>query len=76
MAGAWLAFRHLSSARRSGMGGPEPIGWPEIQAYVALAEVELEPWEVDAVRALDLAFMEEMSARAERDRAARETKRR
>lgn len=52
----WGWFCDLSSARRSGFG-PEPIGYPEIEAYARLMRIEPDPFEVEAIRAIDRAVL-------------------
>lgn len=49
---AWGAFRDMHTTRFTSMG-LMPISYTEIDAWQRVTGVELEPWEVDAIRALD-----------------------
>jgi hypothetical protein len=53
-------FRELSSTRQSGMNGMFPITYLEMRAYSELTDYELEPWEVEVIKNMDSAFMEEI----------------
>lgn len=54
----WRTFVSLHRARGSNGWGPSPITWSDLDAYCRLTGVALDPWEVEAIRALDEAFME------------------
>lgn len=49
----WNAFMSLSRARSCGPVGPNPITYPEIEAYTRLMRLPLEPQHVEAIAALD-----------------------
>lgn len=53
---AW--FGELAGPRRSGMSSPDPITWPEMQAWSALTARPLAPWEVQVLRALDVLWLD------------------
>lgn len=53
----WTTFVSLHRARTSSGFGPNPITWTEIDAYCRLNGTALDPWEVEAVRALDDTYM-------------------
>jgi len=53
-------FSELSSTRQNGMNGPGPITYLEMKAYSDLADCDIEPWEVEVIKLLDSAFMEEL----------------
>lgn len=53
----WSAFSQLHRTRQAGMSLC-PITHAEIDAWSRLYRVRLDPWEVDALRALDDAFLE------------------
>lgn len=57
----WAIFTNLHRARGSGGFGPNPIGWQDILAYSTLMRIDFAPWEVEAIRALDDAFLETRS---------------
>jgi hypothetical protein len=48
----WDVFLALHSQRGGGLG-PAPISCADVLAYQQLHGVELTPWEVDSLRALD-----------------------
>lgn len=52
-------FSRLSSARGAGMNGPLPISHAEIKAYCELMDEHLTPWEIETLRAMDVAFLTE-----------------
>lgn len=54
----WGWFLDLHRSRGSGFG-PEALSHREIAAWAALAEVQLEQWELRALRALDSAWMDQ-----------------
>jgi hypothetical protein len=64
----WSLFYDLSNARGTGFSGPEAISWADIQAYNAMAGVEIERWEAAAIRALDNAYLTECAEMAEERR--------
>lgn len=49
----WNAFCALSAARTWHASGPNPIGYPEIEAYARLMRWPFEPRHVAAIRAMD-----------------------
>lgn len=53
----WTAFSQLHRTRQAGMG-INAITFFEIEAWSRLYGMRLDPWEVDAIRALDDAFIE------------------
>jgi len=53
-------FSELSSTRQSGFNGPGPITYLEIKAYSDLIDYEFEPWEVEVLKLMDRAFMDEL----------------
>lgn len=54
--GAWNAYARLTATRGGGFG-PGAITYAEIEAFVRLTGHTLDPWEVEAVRALDDAYL-------------------
>lgn len=55
----WAAFCALSNRRQSGINGPSPINWLEIDAYQRVTGDTLRPWQVDAITRLDSVWLEE-----------------
>ena len=49
----WAAFLSLHDGRTYGMSGPNPISYAIIMAWCDLYGVELNPWEIDTIKALD-----------------------
>lgn len=56
------AFAELTAARGSGFGSPQPISWSDMAAWSRLTGQPLAPWEAQALRALDLAWLGAWSA--------------
>ena len=54
----WNAFMALSRARSSGPSGPNPIGFPEIDAWSRLMQMPLEPHHVQAITAMDQVWLQ------------------
>lgn len=57
----WEHYRNLSRSRGGNGFGPNPIGWPDIEAYDRLTRSYLEVWEVKAIRAMDDLFLATMA---------------
>ena len=53
----WDTWAELHRRRHPGMGGPLPIAHSEIEALTRLKRWPLAPWEVDAIVALDDAYL-------------------
>lgn len=53
----WAAFCALSQARSYGALGPNPIAFSEIAAWAQLTRTPLAPHHVEALRALDRAWI-------------------
>lgn len=63
----WNWFWSLSSARgSSGFGGAAPLSFTEIRAWIEVTGLTVHPWEIDAIRAMDGAYMQ---AQAEMSKA-------
>lgn len=54
----WAIFTNLHRARSGSGFGVNPIGWGELFAYSRLMGVQFQPWECEAIRALDDAYIE------------------
>ena len=59
----WGYFLQISRERNNGGFGPSPISSQNISYWQQLREIELMPFEIDAILAIDEGFMEEMSDR-------------
>jgi hypothetical protein len=53
LAPLWQAFCELNASRGSGGMGPANITYPDILAWQALSGVDLNPWEIGAIKAMD-----------------------
>ena len=63
----WNWFWQLSNARgSSGFGGASPLCFTEIRAWIEVTGLTVRPWEIDAIRAMDGAYMQ---AQAEMSKA-------
>jgi hypothetical protein len=49
-------FRSLAEGRGEGFSQPPPISWLEMQAWAALQAVELQPWEAQLLRRMDVVW--------------------
>ena len=54
----WGCFADLSTSRRIGTAGPEPIPLAEVIAWGELHKMRLEPRHVAVIRALDSVWLE------------------
>lgn len=52
-------FMELHSTRQVGMA-PCAITFQEIKAFTELMDVQLEPWEVDCIKVMDMTLLEEL----------------
>lgn len=59
----WNLFMEISAGRTWHMGGPNPIGHSEIEAYARLHRWPLQPHHVAIIRALDDAWLEDAYSR-------------
>jgi hypothetical protein len=70
LAGAhlWQWFLELNAARTSNGWGPNAIGYAELDAWARLTRRAPAVHEIDALRALDRAFMESAAERSKEDK--------
>lgn len=61
----WDVFSELNITRQAGFA-PNPITYQEILAWVQLTGLMLEPWEVSALKQLDVAFLDEAGKKINR----------
>ena len=47
----------LSDGRGSSGFGPNPLSWPDFDAWSRLMHVNLDKWELSALRKLDTAYL-------------------
>jgi predicted DNA-binding protein (UPF0251 family) len=62
MVGAWRAFLALHAARTMHAAGPNPITWPDLEAYQRMAGVVLARYEIEAIRSVDVEFLVQHAA--------------
>lgn len=46
-------FDQLAGGRAEGLNGPQPITWPDMQAWAQLLQIPLQPWQAGVLRQLD-----------------------
>lgn len=66
----WNAFMALSRARSCGLAGPNPISYPEIEAYSRLMRLPFDPRHVEALVAMDQAWIAHAYANASKAKGA------
>lgn len=49
----WRVYRRLSRRVGSSGFGPNPITWPDIDAFVRHAQIRLAPWEIEIIEDLN-----------------------
>lgn len=57
----WTSFLELNATRQAGTNGPLSITFLELHAWSDLYGYDLQPWELDIIRRLDAAFLEEVN---------------
>lgn len=55
----WQWFIELSNGRQYGEFGPMPLSYTEIQAWAALTGNTPTAWEVETLKRIDVAFLQE-----------------
>lgn len=53
----WGHFQNLHRCRGDGMAGALGVTYLDIQAYCQLKQIRFEGWELDAIRFLDIVFL-------------------
>ena len=53
----WEAFLDLHKGRSYGMSGGNPLTWTDIAAWCNLTGIVLSSWEVNTIKALDMAWV-------------------
>lgn len=64
----WRAFIRLRGRKGCGFSGPEPITWPEIDAFTRQTRSRLAPWEIEVIEDLDSLYLEVL-ARVKKEQA-------
>lgn len=63
----WAAFTRLHGRRGSNGFGPSPLSWPDLDAFNRMSRINLAPWEVEIIEALDRVYLTHV-AEASKDR--------
>ncbi|API58100.1 hypothetical protein BSL82_01300 [Tardibacter chloracetimidivorans] len=63
----WEDFAELSASRGSTGMGPMRITYLDIDAYMRVTRRRFDPWELEAIRRADHAFLADWGARVKRD---------
>jgi len=61
----WATFLELHDGRTYGMSGPNPISYDIIKAWCDITSVDLSPWEVSTIKALDNLWIKTTSEEAD-----------
>jgi hypothetical protein len=56
----WQAFVEIHTGRSYSANGPNPLSWPDIKAWDDLMRVGLKEWEIRAIKALDVLWLNTM----------------
>ena len=62
----WEWFVQLSDGRGSSGFGPNPLSWPDFDAWSRLMRVTPDVWEVTALRKLDTAYLTSLVKKEQR----------
>lgn len=57
LAPLFQSFVEMASARSSGFGAPQPIGWADMQAWSRMTQTPVTPFEARVLRLLDAAWV-------------------
>ena len=58
----WSAFIDLNNSRTMGFSGPNPITYSEIKAWKELTHTPLCPWEIKAIKLVDVQYVRVMNS--------------
>ena len=76
MSFVWSTFQELHNERKTdGFGGISAISSLDILAWCVVSQVKLSPFEVKAIKAVDMAFRSEMGRQDEKRRKLEEARR-
>ena len=62
----WDWFVDLSNGRGSSGFGPNPLSWPDYDAWCRMMGIQLEKWEFAALRRLDATYLMSQSGTKEK----------
>jgi hypothetical protein len=63
----WRVFGELHSCRTSNGFGPNRITYTDVDAFQRVTCIRLKPWELDAIRRADRAYLNEWQSRQKND---------
>lgn len=58
----WNAYQRIRRRKGGGMG-PSPIEWPDIAAFIDRTGIDLRPWEIEIIEAVDDQFLASFTQR-------------
>lgn len=63
----WGIFRELHSCRGAGVSAPQRITYLDLYAFQRVSGLNLQGWELEAIRQADAAFLSDWAARRAND---------
>lgn len=72
----WLWYIEVSAGRQSGMNGPNPISWSEIDSWSRMTRRHPQAWEVDIIKMIDGVFLGDVHDRQRKEREKMKSKQR
>lgn len=61
---AWHAWARIRRRKSHGMSGPNPIEWPDIDAFCRRTGVRLDPRDIELIEAVDDLFLQKSAEQA------------
>ena len=58
----WAAWTRIRNRKASGLSGPEPLGWGDIDAFVRLTGHHLSPPDIELIEIIDDAYLASFAA--------------
>ena len=58
----WTAWARIRNRKASGLTGPEPIDWCDLDAFVRLARQHLSPPDIELIEIIDDAYLASFAA--------------
>jgi hypothetical protein len=63
---AWKFFLDLHSSRSSNGFGLNPISYLEIQSYISVLQIQMQPWEIELIKLFDNTALQVISEQQEK----------
>ncbi len=54
----WRAYLRLRRRTQVGFGGPQPLGWQDIDAFIRRSGLRLAPWEIEILERIDDIYLD------------------